>query len=110
MKRSVVQALAEKVWGEPIDGDPLRVAVVPANAGVMGELFSLSSDAGIMAVCERVFVAFENYTEDDGAEVPNTLDARMELFRVLAVRRWVINTTREVNDNATMGESDAGGD
>ena len=110
MKRSSVLKLNEEVWISPIDGDPLEVAVIPAEAPLLSVIWSGADDASMRLFCKDAFIAFRGYTEDDGAPIANTIEERISLFRVMPVRRSIITTLQESAEIQAEGEGSADSD
>ena len=57
-------------------------------------------------ICSKAFVDFKNFTED-GEAVPNTLDTRLELYRVPVFRQAINNALQAANNEVVLGEGDA---
>lgn len=97
MLRSKVKKLDDPTWVD-VPGSDLKLCVKPSGAGSFGRLFLDPNDEDtIKQICETTFVDFDGYEDDTNGEVhpiPNTIEARMELYSVTVVRT-IINT--EVN-------------
>ena len=108
MDRVRVVALRDRVWFRPIEDDDLEVAIVPAAAGAVTGMFSpLTAEAAARRICSTAFVDLRGY--HNGAEdVPNSLEARLELFGVLAVRGAIIDRLTDLNAEVTRGEAVSG--
>lgn len=105
MKRESILRLVEPVWiDEIVPGDPLAIAIIPANSSAMEPLlFDPTSELARRRVCEKFFVNFRGY-EEDGKPVPNTLDARLELFGYNPVRGRIVSKMHEINEAVEKGE------
>jgi len=109
MKRSSVLKLRETVWKKAMDNDPLEIAVVPSGTGSVSSMamFGGADESAKREVCTKVFVDFRNYVEDDGTEIKNSIDARLELFATQPVRNAIIEAIGEANEGLAQGEASA---
>ena len=110
MKRSSVLKLKEPVWVEPVEGDPLRVSIVPAEASMCALLWAGADEASLRTFCTDAFVGFRGFTEDDGKPVADTVDNRMDLMRVMPVRRKIVSSLQELAEIQAEGEGSADSD
>ena len=115
MKRSKVLALGDQKWIKPLEGDSLEIAIVPAAVAEMSRLSSVTDNGGnvdsaTVRVCQRLFVDFRNYEEDDGQPVRNTLRARLELFAIPPIQRAILLDVGESVIAVTEGNEEPGSD
>ena len=109
MKRSAILNLKQEVRREVPGSNGLFVIVVPSEAENVFDGAANAQDPMVKTrrVCQRVFIGFEGYTEDDGKPVENTVEARMELYGVPPIRSFIDNLVLETNLEAVAGEDDA---
>ena len=107
MRRSAIQKLKEPVWGT-VDGTDLEILVNPSQAGILTEMMMSVDRRTDRKVCQKVFTDFKNYKEDDDSNIPNSLDARMELLMALAVRSKIVQMLSDFNDESLLGETGDG--
>jgi hypothetical protein len=111
MKRGAVAGLQKSIWVKPLKDDELELELVPSAGSRIIRSFDLQTDEFTDRVaCDKVFVNFKNYFEDDGEVVPNTLENRLQLYGVMhikeAIKAELINTHHKV----VTGEDDADSD
>ena len=107
MKRSAILKLRENVWRDVEGGDGLRIEVKPDAAKLVMDTFPQNEKM----ICQKAFVGFDGYTEDDGeTKVPNTLKTRMELFDWINVRNAVGIALRDAQESIQQGEDTAASD
>jgi hypothetical protein len=111
MKRENILSLQQPQW-EAIVGSDLEVEIVPAEAPD----FSMYVVTGTMTpemqkyVCQRAFIDFKHYTNGTGEPIANTLDVRLELFGIPAIRSRIVNLLQQANNEVLTGEADAASD
>ncbi len=113
MKRSDVLRLREERWGEVGQvKPPMRVCVVPSAGTDMVSVveFASVSDQQKDRICQRVFVNFDTYEDEDGKAIPNSLAARRELIDISAVfftvQELVLTGQLEVVQGEESADSD----
>jgi hypothetical protein len=107
MKRSTVEKLSEVAWVQCVEGDPLEVGIVLSAANlVTRHLHGLGNDSTrAREICTRAFVNFRGFTEDDGTEVPNTIENRLWLWwNCPLVEAAVIAELLKVDERIREGE------
>jgi len=109
MRRSSLATLSDMAW-VPVENDPLLCGVVPSASHVLVGMLA-GGEAGRREVCKKVFVDFKNYFEDDGeTAVPNTIEARMELFNWRPARDAIVDAITKAHEAIAEGEDDAASD
>lgn len=104
LQRQTVLSLREKRFVPVKDIPGLELEVVPAEARLLAQV--VEGDATTRQICSEVFVGFRGYL--DGAnEVPNSLDARLELWTVALVQQAVRNEVIRINNAVARGEAPA---
>jgi len=108
MKRSAVSKLSDPVTFKPLKDEELEVQLVPAAAGeVDGLVFAAQRDQVVSRICQRSFIGFTGFYEDDGSDVRNTHAARVELFNVVPIGAAIVAKLRELNEAVALGEGGA---
>ena len=110
MDRSSILKLRESRWVRLFDELDLEVELIPSEMPDLSMTYlGVGLDQLAKEVCSRAFVNFKNY-EEDGKAVPNTLDARMELYGVPVLRARINTKLQEANAEVVTGEADAASD
>ena len=106
MKREAVLRLKEKIWCEGVVDD-LAVAIIPSSAAVTYMLLADPiSERLHRQVCEQFFVDFRNWEDNDGNAIPNTLEARMEIWALVTpARAAMAERVREIEAEVFAGEA-----
>lgn len=109
MKRSRVLALTEAEYIKVHDLDGLEVQVRASAGGDLASVFlsNDSSPAMRRAIVQNAIVGFRGYTDDDGNDLPNTLQHRVELCDLTAVQIAVMAHLHQKQAEAFQGEGDA---
>lgn len=105
LQRGQILALRERVWIDVPEIPGLELEIDPSEAALLGTV--VDNELTDRRICERVLTGFRGY-EDDGKAVPNTLEARLELWSVPLIRRRVNNKTIEISDRIVQGEGSGG--
>lgn len=110
MKRGRLHKLREPRWSKVTDDDPLEICIIPGAASSVNQLLLMgggTSDAVKEEICTKVFVDYRGYTEDDGTEIPNSLESRMELYEWSLVRQKVNGESVQAQMEIAEGEGSA---
>ena len=106
MKRGSLAVLAEAKW-VPLETIDLEIELIPGGMPDFMTARQLGLGAALdRQVCSNAFVGFRNYTEDDGTEIKNSLQARMELYRAPGIRMLINNALDNLNTEAILGEAE----
>ncbi len=113
MLRSQINKLKETQWVK-IEGSDLEVCITPIGAPTIGKLFLNPSDEVVIReICESVFVDFRNYHDDTNGErhaIPNSIDARVELYQIVPIRQAIHEATNNAQREAIEGNVSGGSD
>ncbi len=106
MRRSALLKLREKMW-VGIENDPMRCCVIPSAASGFSVLaqFGMMGDDVKDEFCRKVFVDFENYNEDDGTAIPNSLEARREIYDWRPAQEAITACIGRITRDAAEGEA-----
>ena len=114
--RTAARGLSKPRWEtlfKPEDVD-LEVELVPSEMPDFAtqKLLGRSSEAIDRDVCERSFVNFrgKSWANEDGTPVENTLDARLEIYGVYAIRKAIQNALEAANYEIIVGETEGASD
>lgn len=106
MQRSSTRALAQPRWVRLFDHDELEAELVPAGMPDLtgSRLWGITTEILEREMCTRAFVGFRGF-EDDGRPIENSLEARIELYRVPAIRTAINNALQVLNNEILVGEA-----
>ncbi len=113
MKREAIQALNQTKWVKLFEADPLEVALKPSQARLLQHLFlgtRAAEKKAIKQICQLAFTDFRGYFNGDGSEIPNSLQARVELFTTMEIGRRIQEELIECNELTAQGEEGAASD
>ena len=109
MQRKAFLALREARWETLFTGHDLEVELVPANMPDLStsKLLGVGNEHIAREICTNAFVGFRGYVDDDGQEIQNSLETRLELYGFPAVRKAIQNALEVRNYEVVTGESSA---
>ena len=112
MERKAFLALRKPRWEKLFTDMDLEVELVPSNMPDFStqKLLGAKIEAVSRQVCTDAFINFRGYTDDDGKDLDNTLDARLELYGFPVVGKAINNALEVRNYEVVTGESSAASD
>ena len=106
MLRSKVKKLDDPTWVE-VPGSDLKLCVKASGSSSLARLFLDPNDPDtIKQICEAAFIDFSGYEDDTNGEVhpiPNTVEARVELYGVAVIRHIVNQEINRLQSEVVQG-------
>ena len=111
MERKAFLALRKPRWEKLFTDMDLEVELVPSNMPDLttAKLLGIKIDSLARDICTNAFISFRGYT-DDGKDIPNTFDSRLELYGFPVVGKAINNALEVRNYEVVTGESSAASD
>lgn len=114
MKRKDLMALRNPRWETLFSSgnNELEVEIVPSEMPDLttAKLLGVNNSHIAKEICTNAFINFRGYINEDGSEVPNDLDARLELYSFPQVRKELQSLLEVRNFEAVAGEEIAAND
>lgn len=105
MKSSKVRKMNESVWLDVWRNDDFQVEIVPGRCGAEWTAAQVNQTAdALRELARRAIVGFKGYQDDDGNELKNTLEHRMEIAEIPAVQFAILARVGRENAALVQGE------